>query len=205
MVPYRPEIHIPGTSIAVPVFPLTVVAVPDISHVVEHFENFDYESQVHAAGRIARIIRASHRRRFRTRCALMRKRSPPWLYLSHRLLLAGSQLIPPSPPVFHADRHMAHDTLEGDCDVRCAASERGVRLSISLPRCSAISFPEFRVAADSDATQTSRYLSVAAIILGVLLAATSLLADVIGAIAGIVIALAGVALLLRPRGVTESD
>ncbi|MBX3070627.1 MAG: hypothetical protein KF883_09045 [Thermomicrobiales bacterium] len=76
------------------------------------------------------------------------------------------------------------------------------------------------MAADSDATQTSRYLSVAAIILGVLLAATSLLADeigvsgggegigwkqLIGAIAGIVIALAGVALLLRPRGFTESD
>ena len=76
------------------------------------------------------------------------------------------------------------------------------------------------MATDRDATQTSRYLSVAAIIFGVLLAAVSLLADeigvsgggegigwkqLIGAIAGSVLAIAGVAMLLRPGGYLSSD
>jgi len=69
------------------------------------------------------------------------------------------------------------------------------------------------VASDRDATITSRFLPVAAIILGILLAVMSILADeigvsgggegigwkqLIGAIVGMVIALAGVAFLVRP-------
>lgn len=76
------------------------------------------------------------------------------------------------------------------------------------------------MAADRNATQSSRLLPVAAFIFGVLLAAASLLADeigvsgggegigwkqMIGAIAGVVIALTGVALLLRPRGLSGFD
>ena len=76
------------------------------------------------------------------------------------------------------------------------------------------------MATDRDATTTSKYLSVAAIILGVLLAVMSLLADeigvsgggegigwkqLIGAIVGMVIALAGVTLLVRPRSLPGND
>ncbi len=76
------------------------------------------------------------------------------------------------------------------------------------------------MATDRDATSTSRFLSVAAIILGILLAVTSLLADeigvsgggegigwkqLIGAIAGMVIAFAGVAMLLRPGNTSGND
>lgn len=76
------------------------------------------------------------------------------------------------------------------------------------------------MAADRNATQTSRFFSVAAIILGVSLAAVSLLADeiglsgggegvgwkqLIGAIAGIVLALTGVAVLIRPSRLSGSD
>lgn len=87
-------------------------------------------------------------------------------------------------------------------------------------RVDSVSRLEFRVATDRDATSTSRFLSVAAIILGILLAVTSLLADeigvsgggegigwkqLIGAIAGMVIAFAGVAVLLRPANTPGND
>ncbi|MGE3798214.1 MAG: hypothetical protein AB7G88_10245 [Thermomicrobiales bacterium] len=76
------------------------------------------------------------------------------------------------------------------------------------------------MATDRDATIPSRFLSVAAIILGILLAVMSLLADeigvsgggeglgwkqLIGAIVGLVIALAGVTFLWRSPSAPGND
>ncbi len=76
------------------------------------------------------------------------------------------------------------------------------------------------MATDREANTTTRYIATTAVVLGLVLAAASLLADqigisgggegigwkqLIGAIAGLIIALAGIAVLLRPRGLTGTE
>ncbi len=115
---------------------------------------------------------------------------------------------------------MPHDTLERACSACRSMGEHRFSSTVFSLILHVETFPEHSVAADRNATPSSRLFPVAAVILGILLAAVSLLADeigvsgggegigwkqLIGAIAGIVLALTGVALLLRPRGLLESD